>query len=33
LNDLTEALLKWAFGGDAVAVHMNAAGQGDYFRR
>ena len=30
--DLAEAMLKRAFGGDAVAVRVNAAGQGDYFQ-
>lgn len=32
LIDLTEAMLKRAFGGDAVAVRVNAAGQGDFFQ-
>jgi hypothetical protein len=32
LIDLAEAMLKRAFGGDAVAVRINAAGQGDYFQ-
>lgn len=32
LIDLAEALLKRAFGPDAVAVRVNAAGQGDYFQ-
>jgi hypothetical protein len=32
LIDLAEAMLKQAFGGDAVAVRVNAAGQGDYFQ-
>ena len=32
LIDLVEAMLKRAFGGDAVAVRVNAAGQGDYFQ-
>ena len=32
LVDLAEAMLKRAFGGDAVAVRVNAAGQGDYFQ-
>jgi len=32
LLDFAEALLKRAFGGDAVAVRVNAAGQGDYFQ-
>jgi hypothetical protein len=32
LIDLAEAMLKRAFGGDAVAVRVNAAGQGDYFQ-
>jgi len=30
--DLAEALLTRAFGADAVAVRVNAAGQGDYFQ-
>lgn len=32
LVDLAEAMLKRAFGSDAVAVRVNAAGQGDYFQ-
>jgi molybdopterin-guanine dinucleotide biosynthesis protein A len=32
LIDLAEAMLKRAFGHDAVAVRVNAAGQGDYFQ-
>ncbi|MCU0484046.1 MAG: NTP transferase domain-containing protein [Chloroflexi bacterium] len=32
LIDLVEAMLKRAFGGDALAVRVNAAGQGDYFQ-
>jgi hypothetical protein len=32
LIDLAEAMLKRAFGGGAVAVRVNAAGQGDYFQ-
>ena len=32
LIDLAEAMLKRAFGRDAVAVRVNAAGQGDYFQ-
>lgn len=32
LIDLAEAMLKRAFGQDAVAVRVNAAGQGDYFQ-
>ncbi|MSU48842.1 MAG: hypothetical protein EXS37_07115 [Opitutus sp.] len=32
LIDLVEAMLKRAFGRDAVAVRMNAAGQGDFFQ-
>ncbi len=32
LIDLVEAMLKRAFGQDAVAVRVNAAGQGDYFQ-
>jgi len=32
LVDLAEAMLKRAFGEDAVAVRVNAAGQGDYFQ-
>jgi hypothetical protein len=32
LIDLAEALLKRAFGPGAVAVRVNAAGQGDYFQ-
>jgi len=32
LLDLTEAMLKRAFGLDAVAVRVNAAGQGDFFQ-
>jgi hypothetical protein len=32
LIDLAEAMLKRAFGTDAVAVRVNAAGQGDYFQ-
>jgi len=32
LIDLAEAMLKQAFGSDAVAVRVNAAGQGDYFQ-
>jgi len=32
LLDLAEAMLKRAFGGNAVAVRVNAAGQGDYFQ-
>ncbi len=32
LLDLAEAMLKRAFGRDAVAVRVNAAGQGDYFQ-
>lgn len=32
LIDLAEAMLKRAFGEDAVAVRINAAGQGDYFQ-
>ena len=32
LIDLAEAMLKRAFGGDSVAVRVNAAGQGDYFQ-
>jgi molybdopterin-guanine dinucleotide biosynthesis protein A len=32
LLDLAEAMLKRAFGSDAVAVRVNAAGQGDFFQ-
>jgi len=32
LIDLAEAMLKQAFGADATAVRVNAAGQGDYFQ-
>lgn len=32
LIDLAEAMLKRAFGPEAVAVRINAAGQGDYFQ-
>jgi hypothetical protein len=32
LIDLVEAMLKRAFGDEAVAVRVNAAGQGDYFQ-
>lgn len=32
LIDLAEAMLKRAFGPDAVAVRVNGAGQGDYFQ-
>lgn len=32
LLDLAEAMLKRAFGQDAVAVRVNAAGQGDFFQ-
>jgi hypothetical protein len=32
LIDLAEAMLKRAFGCDAVAVRVNAAGQGDFFQ-
>ncbi|MBI5692952.1 MAG: NTP transferase domain-containing protein [Verrucomicrobia bacterium] len=32
LIDLAEAMLKRAFGKEAVAVRVNAAGQGDYFQ-
>jgi hypothetical protein len=32
LIDLAEAMLKRAFGADAAAVRVNAAGQGDYFQ-
>jgi hypothetical protein len=32
LIDLAEAMLKRAFGANAVAVRINAAGQGDYFQ-
>jgi hypothetical protein len=32
LIDLAEAMLKRAFGSEAVAVRVNAAGQGDYFQ-
>ncbi|HWQ57299.1 MAG TPA: hypothetical protein VN442_26685, partial [Bryobacteraceae bacterium] len=32
LLDLAEAMLKRAFGSDAVATRVNAAGQGDYFQ-
>ncbi len=32
LIDLAEAMLKRAFGDDAIAVRVNAAGQGDYFQ-
>jgi len=32
LIDFAEAMLKHAFGNDAVAVRVNAAGQGDYFQ-
>jgi hypothetical protein len=32
LIDLAEAMLKRAFSRDAVAVRVNAAGQGDYFQ-
>ncbi len=32
LIDLAEAMLKRAFGPNAVAVRVNAAGQGDYFQ-
>jgi hypothetical protein len=32
LVDLVEAMLKRAFGPEAVAVRINAAGQGDYFQ-
>jgi hypothetical protein len=32
LIDLVEAMLKRAFGADAVAVRVNAAGQGDFFQ-
>jgi hypothetical protein len=32
LIDLAEAMLKRAFGREAIAVRVNAAGQGDYFQ-
>jgi CTP:molybdopterin cytidylyltransferase MocA len=32
LIDLAEAMLKRSFGNDAVAVRVNAAGQGDFFQ-
>ena len=32
LIDLAEAMLKRAFGNDAVAVRVNGAGQGDFFQ-
>ncbi len=32
LIDLAEAMLKRAFGANAIAVRVNAAGQGDYFQ-
>ncbi len=32
LIDLAEAMLKRAFGDDAIAVRVNAAGQGDFFQ-
>lgn len=32
LLDLAEAMLKRAFGSDAVALRVNAAGQGDFFQ-
>lgn len=32
LLDLAEAMLKRAFGADAVALRVNAAGQGDFFQ-
>jgi hypothetical protein len=32
LIDLAEAMLKRVFGHDAIAVRVNAAGQGDYFQ-
>jgi hypothetical protein len=32
LIDLVEAMLKRAFGPEAVAVRVNAAGQGDFFQ-
>jgi hypothetical protein len=32
LIDLAEAMLKKAFGAGAVAIRVNAAGQGDYFQ-
>ena len=32
LIDFTEAMLKRAFGPDAVAIRVNAAGQGDFFQ-
>jgi len=32
LIDLIEAMLKRAFGASAIAVRINAAGQGDYFQ-
>lgn len=32
LIDLAEAMLKRAFGDDAVAIRVNAAGQGDFFQ-
>jgi hypothetical protein len=32
LIDLAEAMLKRTFGNDAIAVRINAAGQGDYFQ-
>lgn len=32
LIDFTEAMLKRAFGADAVALRVNAAGQGDFFQ-
>jgi hypothetical protein len=32
LIDMAEAMLKRAFGKEAVAVRVNAAGQGDYFQ-
>ena len=32
LIDLAEAMIKRAFGSNAVAVRVNAAGQGDYFQ-
>lgn len=32
LIDLAEAMLKRAFGADAVATRVNAAGQGDFFQ-
>ncbi|HUX96905.1 MAG TPA: NTP transferase domain-containing protein [Bacteroidales bacterium] len=32
LIDMAEAMLKRAFGNEAVAIRVNAAGQGDYFQ-